>query len=93
MRGQNENIELSALVQTTNVNSTQLRSPPFRAGPFPSASESATCKDPLRGKDALLVAAGPGAISYLKMMNFVLEMMIFIKSDRFRRRVERFCQQ
>jgi hypothetical protein len=57
----NEDIELSALVQTTNVNSTQLRSPSYADGPPPAPSPpfpQSSCAKPLRGKDALLVASG-----------------------------------
>ena len=57
----NEDVELSALVQTTNVNSSQLRSPPYREGPAPPPPPpfpNSTCLKPLRGKEALLVASG-----------------------------------
>ena len=58
----NEDIELSALVQTTNVNVTQLRDPPYAVGPPPTPLPpfpNSSCTKPLRGKDALLVASGP----------------------------------
>jgi hypothetical protein len=57
----NEDIELSALVQTTNVNVTQVRDPPYAVGPLAPPSPpfpSSSCTKPLRGKDALLVASG-----------------------------------
>ena len=57
----NEDEELSALVQTTNVNSSELRSPPFRTEPLPPPPPpfpASSCSSPLRGKQALLIASG-----------------------------------
>jgi hypothetical protein len=57
-----EDIEHSALVQTTNVNSSQLRNPPYRPYspmPAPSPVPAPTCKTALHGKAALALATGP----------------------------------
>lgn len=59
-----EDIETSALVHTTSVNSSHLRAPPFRTGPMPPPPPPfppSSCAKPLRGEDALLVASGPDA--------------------------------
>lgn len=56
---QNADIERSALVQTTNVNASRLRSPPYRpAGPPPPPPAHRTCATALHGKDALQLASG-----------------------------------
>ena len=60
----NEDIELSALVQTTNVNVTRVRAPPYTTAPPPPPPPpfpKATCAQPLTGKDALLIASGHDA--------------------------------
>jgi hypothetical protein len=66
----NEDESLSALVQTTNVNSSRLRDPPYRApGPLPPAPTPApppplqTCSAPLTGAAALKIAQGQDAWS------------------------------
>jgi hypothetical protein len=52
----NQDIERSALVQTTNVNASRLRSPPYR----PDAR--ATCAAALHGKDALALSSGDDSL-------------------------------
>lgn len=53
----NADESLSALVQTTNVNSSRLRSPPYRSHP-PAPIPEPKCDEPLHGKSALTLASG-----------------------------------
>ena len=63
----NENIELSALIQTTNVNSSQLRDPPYgtKPKPKPPGPLHNTCATALEGKAALTLASGPDHAKFI----------------------------